>query len=189
MLNQDSEKKSVCVFCSSSDEVSLAKKRSAAELGTLLARDGYRLIYGGTSSGLMKEVALAHKSAGGYVIGVIPDFMMNCNINISEMDLVMKVPDMHARKKTMLDRSDAFIVLPGGIGTFDEFFDLLAQKQLKRHCKPMYLLNCEKYFEPLLALFRWSIETGTVRNEHMGLFDTADEPQEIMRLLNYELRQ
>jgi uncharacterized protein (TIGR00730 family) len=173
----------VCVYCSSSALVSAAIQAAGARAGRLLADRGLALVYGGTTCGLMQITADAHKAAGGKVIGIIPGFMIEKGIGYPHLDEMVEVPDMRTRKAVMIDRSGAFLVLPGGIGTYDEFFDTLALKQLGKHDKPIVLLNTGGYFEPLLAMMRHGVTGKTIRPEHMGLFSAAATPEEALELL------
>ena len=181
MNKSDNNKPVVCVFCSSSTEVSDSIKAAGAEFGRLLAENGFALLYGGTTCGLMKIVADAHKQAGGRLIGVIPSYMIERGINHPDLDELHTVEDLRPRKQAMLEKSDYIVALPGGIGTYDEFFDLLTLKQLKRHDKPMFLLDTDGYFTPLLALFKHGIEQKTIKAEHLDLFKSCASPDELLK--------
>lgn len=181
MNKSDNNKPVVCVFCSSSTEVSDSIKAAGAEFGRLLAENGFALLYGGTTCGLMKIVADAHKQAGGRLIGVIPSYMIERGINHPDLDELHTVEDLRPRKQAMLEKSDYIVALPGGIGTYDEFFDLLTLKQLKRHNKPMFLLDIDGYFTPLLALFRHGIEQKTIKAEHLDLFKFCASPDDLLK--------
>ncbi|PKL43707.1 MAG: TIGR00730 family Rossman fold protein [Candidatus Riflebacteria bacterium HGW-Riflebacteria-1] len=181
MNKSENNKPVVCVFCSSSADVSNAIKTAGADFGRLLAENGFALLYGGTTCGLMKVVADAHKKAGGKLIGVIPEYMIERGINHPDLDEMHSVEDLRPRKQAMLDKSDYIVALPGGIGTYDEFFDLLTLKQLKRHSKPMFLLNTDGYFKPLLALFQHGIEHKTIKAENLELFQSLATPEEVLR--------
>lgn len=175
--------KTVCIFCSSTPDLSEPICRQSAEFAAMLAQQGFSLLYGGTTCGLMKIVADAHKAAGGSLLGVIPRYMVERGIQHPELDQVFTAEDLRDRKQVMLDHSDAIVALPGGIGTYDEFFDLLAMKQLKRHAKPMFLFNINGYFEPLLAMLKHSIAEKTVKPEHLELFKVADSSQALIEAL------
>ncbi len=181
MNNINAKKTTVCIFCASSSEVSDRIKEAGAETAKLLAENGFALLYGGTTCGLMKHVADAHKAAGGHLIGVIPQYMIDKGIAHPDLDEAIAVEDLRPRKQAMLERSDVIVALPGGIGTYDEFFDLLTLKQLKRHNKPMFLLNADNYFAPLTALFEHGIAHKTINRENLGLFSVADTPQELIK--------
>ncbi len=173
----------VCVYCASSADVSPAIKEAGARAGRLLAEAGLALVYGGTTCGLMKITADAHQAAGGRIIGIVPGFMVDQGIAHPDLDEVVAVPDMRTRKATMIERSGAFLVLPGGIGTLDELFDTLALKQLGKHHKPIVLLDTDGYWQPLLAFLRHAVDRHTIKAEHLDLLVTAATPDDALRLL------
>jgi uncharacterized protein (TIGR00730 family) len=183
MNKSNAKKPVVCVFCSSSAEVSDSIKSAGAEFGRLLGENGFSLLYGGTTCGLMKIVADAHKVAKGHLIGVIPQYMIERGIQHPDLDEAHGVEDLRPRKQAMLDKSDFIVALPGGIGTYDEFFDLLTMKQLQRHDKPMYLLNVSGFFKPLMSLFEHGISQKTIKSEHLNLFKVIDSPRELLHAI------
>ena len=150
---------SVCVFCASSDGVDPAYRRDAALLGEALAEAGVRLIYGGGDVGLMGACARAAHEAGGDVLGIIPDFLTDRERLYAEVKTVV-VTSMHERKMMMFERSDAFVVLPGGIGTLEEIIELLSWRRLDLHRKPIVFHNPEGFWDPLFALLRHTIDQG-----------------------------
>lgn len=175
----------VCIYCASSADVSERIREDGRQIGKLLADHGLALVYGGTTCGLMKVVADAHKAAGGHVIGIVPEFMLARGIdNSNGQDETVVVHDMATRKSKMIERSGGFIVLPGGMGTLDELFDTLVNKQLGRHAKPIVMMNTDGYYNPLITLLKHGIECRTIRAEHMSLFSVASTPEEAMRLLS-----
>lgn len=180
MNKQSKSKPVVCIFCSSSQEVSARIKEESADFASLLAKNGFSVLYGGTTCGLMKVVADAHKASNGELLGVIPQYMVERGIQHPELDEAFTAQDLRDRKQVMLDHSDYIVALPGGIGTYDEFFDLLAMKQLKRHNKPMFLFNIGGYFEPLMQMLKHSINENTVKPEHLELFEMADSSVELL---------
>jgi uncharacterized protein (TIGR00730 family) len=183
-MNQKPAKKPVvCIFCSSSPDVSESIKTSSAEFARLLAENRFALLYGGTTCGLMKVVADAHKKAGGQLIGIIPEYMIDKGIQHPDLDELHRVADLRPRKQAMLEKSDYIVALPGGIGTYDEFFDLLTLKQLGRHSRPMFLLNIDNYFAPLMALMQHGIASKTIKAEHLDLFRVADSPEQLMKMI------
>lgn len=183
-MNNSANRKTVCIFCSSSTDLSEKIRHESAEFASLLAREGFSLLYGGTTCGLMKIVADAHKAAGGSLAGVIPRYMVEREIQHPDLDRVWVAEDLRDRKQLMLDHSDAIVALPGGIGTYDEFFDLLAMKQLRRHEKPMFLFNIGGYFNPLIRMLEHSIAEKTVKPEHLELFKVADQSRHLLDLIN-----
>lgn len=154
-------RKTICVFCSSSvlnDEEII---EAANDFAKQIALSGYKMLYGGTSCGLMKSIADSYKSHKGVeLIGVLPEGMIQQGRAHPLLDEQIKVQSMSERKKIMLEKSDVIVALPGGIGTLDEFFDLLVQRQLGYHNKPMYLINIKNFYQPLLKL----IEEGKLQN-------------------------
>ena len=125
---------------------------AARRFGELLARDGVGLVYGGGSRGLMGAVANAVLDHGGHVTGIIPEFLQNREQTLKRAQEVIVTPDMHVRKQTMFDRADAFVALPGGIGTLEELVEQLTWAQLGRHKKPILILNIKGFWDPLCAL-------------------------------------
>lgn len=182
-MNTTTNNKTVCIFCSSTPDLSEIIRKQSAEFAAGLAENGFSLLYGGTTCGLMKIVADAHKAAGGRLLGVIPRYMIERGIQHPELDQAFTAEDLRDRKQVMLDHSDAIVALPGGIGTYDEFFDLLAMKQLKRHEKPMFLFNIGGYFTPLMTMLKHSIAEKTVKPEHLELFKVADSAADLLRLI------
>ncbi len=165
--NDTSRRKGICVFCASSDAVDDCYFEAAAELGAEIARRNGDLVYGGTSVGLMRAVAHAVHAHGGRVIGVIPELIRDKGIAYQQADELIVTRTMGERKAVMHERSQAFVVLPGGFGTLEEFFEVLTLRQLKYHDKPIVLLNVNAFFDPLIELF-----------EHLydGRFARAVEP-------------
>jgi uncharacterized protein (TIGR00730 family) len=142
----------VCVFCGARKGHDPRWVALARELGTALAKQGYTLLYGGGHVGLMGEVADAALAAGGSVIGVIPESLMRREVGHIGLTELEVVPDMHLRKQRMVARSDAFITLPGGLGTLDEVFEVLTLAQLGEHDRPMLIIDPAGYFDSLYRL-------------------------------------
>lgn len=165
---------SVCVYCSASDHVAQHYKELAKQVGTQLARSGYQMVYGGAEIGLMGLVADAAMTAGGRVVGVIPHNIRSDerpNANISELHIVS---NMHDRKQIMVNKSDAFLILPGGFGTLDETFEILTWRQLKFHNKPVVLLNHQGYWDSFVALARKIVSEGFASQQLTDLFYVAN---------------
>jgi uncharacterized protein (TIGR00730 family) len=146
--------KSICVYCGSNSGVDPDFEATARELGVLMARAGIRLVYGGGSVGLMGALAESVLDNGGVVTGVIPDFLVNREHMLVRVQERIVTRDMHERKQTMFDRADAFVALPGGVGTLEELVEQLTWAQLGRHKKPILLLNSEGFWDPLCALLQ-----------------------------------
>jgi uncharacterized protein (TIGR00730 family) len=177
----------VCVFTGSSSGIRAEYAAAARDLGQLLAHRGIDLVYGGACVGLMGVVADAALEAGGRAIGVIPSVLVAKEVAHDGLTELHVVSSMHERKAKMADLSDAFIALPGGLGTWEELFEVLTWGQLGLHRKPCGLLNTLHYFDPLLAFVRHSVDEGFVRREHAGMITVADESEELLaRLESYE---
>jgi uncharacterized protein (TIGR00730 family) len=177
----------VCVFTGSSSGIRAEYAAAARDLGQLLAHRGIDLVYGGACVGLMGVVADAALEAGGRAIGVIPSVLVAKEVAHDGLTELHVVSSMHERKAKMADLSDAFIGLPGGLGTWEELFEVLTWGQLGLHRKPCGLLNTLHYFDPLLAFVRHSVDEGFVRREHAGMITVADESEELLaRLESYE---
>ena len=144
--------KSICVYCASGPGTNPAFMRAAKQFGRILADNGIRLIYGGGSVGLMGALAESVLTHGGAVTGVIPDFLVNREHMLLSVQERIITPDMHARKREMFERADAFVGLPGGVGTLEELVEQLTWAQLGRHKKPILILNIERFWDPLCTL-------------------------------------
>ncbi len=144
--------RSVCVYCSSSENAAPAFQQMAAELGQALAEREWTLVFGGCNLGLMGVLARTVHRFGGRVVGVIPASLRDRGLAYVPADELVVVPGLRERKALMESRSDAFLALPGGIGTLDEMMEVLAQKALRAHAKPAVFVNPRNYFEPLLAM-------------------------------------
>src|SRR5438105_13553108 len=144
--------KSICVYCASGPGNNPAFVEAARSFGGILAENGIRLVYGGGSVGLMGALAEAVLDHGGTVTGVIPDFLVNREHMLVRVQERIITRDMHERKRVMFERADAFVALPGGIGTLEELVEQLTWAQLGRHKKPILILNIEHFWDPLCAL-------------------------------------
>lgn len=155
--------KHVCVYCGSSAGSDPAFARAAADLGRRLAEADMSLVYGGGDVGLMGVVARSVLDAGGHVTGIIPDFLRKRENMIEEAQELVVVPDMHTRKRMMFDRADAFVALPGGIGTLEELVEQMTWSQLGRHKKPILLLDVGGFWRPLITMLDHMREQGFIR--------------------------
>jgi uncharacterized protein (TIGR00730 family) len=155
--------KTVCVYCGSGPGTNPRFVEAAIALGKALAENGIRLVYGGGSIGLMGAVATSVLDHGGAVTGIIPDFLTARENALTRVQEMIVTPDMHERKRLMFERSDAFVALPGGIGTLEELVEQLTWKQLGRHTKPVLLANIDAFWEPLLALLAHMNATEFIR--------------------------
>ncbi|SNX67651.1 hypothetical protein SAMN05878503_101288 [Cereibacter ovatus] len=152
--------RSVCVFCGARAGLQPAYARDARSLGRLIAVEGWRLVYGAGDVGLMGEVARAALAEGGLTMGVIPTHLLIREQGRRDLAQLVVTEDMHERKKVMFMNSDAIVVLPGGAGSLDEFFEVLTWRQIGLHEKPIFLLNTDGYWQPLIALMDNVIEHG-----------------------------
>ena len=155
--------RSVCIFCGAKPGLSPMYAELARVSGRAIARRGWRIVYGGGSVGLMGEVAAAALEAGGEVVGIIPEILMRLEVGKRDVSRLEVVADMATRKERMIQISDAFIALPGGLGTLDELFEVLTLRQIGFHRKPVGLLNHGGYFEGLLAMCAGFVAEGFVR--------------------------
>lgn len=167
---------SVGVFCGSSHGHDPAFIEAARELGALIARRGLRLVYGGGKVGLMGELADAALAAGGVVVGVIPQMLLDREVGHEGLTELEVVASMSQRKERMAELGDVFIALPGGIGTLDELFEVWTLSQLEQHNKPCALLNINGFFDPLVAFLDRAVEAGFLRPRHRALLTVAHDP-------------
>lgn len=180
------ELRSVCVYCGSSNRVDDRYRTAATRMGTLLAKAGLAVVYGGGRVGLMGIVADSALAAGGEVVGIIPSHIRDMEIDHPGLSELHVVDSMHTRKMMMFDRSDAFVVLPGGLGTMDETFEIITWRQLGIHDKPVVLVNENGYWDPLLAMVDHMIETGFAQPEHRGLYRVVDGVDAVIDALRAE---
>lgn len=155
--------KTVCVYCGSGPGTNPRFVEAAIAFGKALADDGIRLVYGGGSVGLMGAVAKSVLDHGGEVTGIIPEFLTARENALKRVQELIVTPDMHERKRLMFEHSDAFVALPGGVGTLEELVEQLTWQQLGRHTKPILLANIDDFWEPLLALLAHMRETEFIR--------------------------
>jgi uncharacterized protein (TIGR00730 family) len=174
---------SICVYCGSRSGRMPTHATAARETGTLIGRLGWQLVYGGGRAGLMGEVADATLAAGGRVVGVIPQSLMQRELGHSGLSELHVVETMHERKRLMAERSDAFLALPGGIGTLEELFEVWTWRQLGYHDKPVGLLNTEGYYDKLLAFVGDMAENGFVQPEQRALLQVAAQPRSLLQRL------
>ena len=151
---------SVCLFCGSSEGKDPQHSQTAERFGLSCAKNGVRLVYGGGGIGLMGIAARAAMAAGGEVIGVLPEFLEKLEVGLREITDLIIVDSMHARKKKMYDLSDAFVVLPGGVGTLDETIEMITWAQLSHHTKPIIIVDGNGYWQKFVELLAHVIEEG-----------------------------
>lgn len=170
----------ICVFCGSNLGIRSAYRNAAEQLAALLVNTGTELVYGGGNVGLMGVLADSVLSSGGSVIGVIPRSLMDLEVGHKGLTELHVVASMHERKALMSDLSDAFIALPGGFGTFEEFCEVITWSQLGIQSKPCGLLNVDHYYEPLLHLFDLAVTEGFLHPDNRQLVLDDDNPERLL---------
>ncbi len=168
----------ICVYGASSNEIRPSYISAVEDLGRKMAARGHSLVYGAGASGLMGAVARGVFENGGKIIGVSPNFFNVDGVLFENCTKLIFTETMRERKQIMEDHAEAFIMVPGGVGTFDEFFEILTLKQLARHNKPLVIFNLEHYYDPLLNMMKHATEEGFVAKDNLTLykvFETADE--------------
>jgi len=166
--------RSICVYCGSRPGTDPAYAEAARAVGQEIGRRGWQLVYGGGRAGLMGTVADAALAGGARVVGVIPQSLMGRELGHTGLHELHVVDTMHERKMLMAQRSDAFLALPGGIGTFEELFEMWSWRQLGYHDKPLGLLNVGGYYDGLLAFLGHSLRQGLMTPQQMGLLEVSD---------------
>ena len=180
-------KPAICVFCGSSPGNDRVYEKTARELGRHIGEGGYRLIFGGGAVGLMGEVARAARSAGAPIIGILPAFLRGVEPPLKSAEELVITPDLQQRKSRMLTLADAFVILPGGLGTLDEFFEVVTATQLKVHSKPVIVVDVAGYFAPLRALLDQVVAHGFARPEIATHQDFVATPAEAMARITLRL--
>ena len=175
--------KKIAVFCASSNGADPAYRATAAELGRALAMRDIGVVYGGAKVGLMQAVAEGALAAGGRVIGVIPTVLMDLEVAHDGLTELHVTDTMHTRKALIGERADAFIALPGGFGTFEELFEVLAWQTLKLHAKPVLLLNTNGFYDKLLDFLDHSVEQGMLKAKNREIVLVAGTVDEALGLL------
>jgi len=176
-------KASICVFCGSRSGARPEYAAEAEALGRALAAEGWRLVYGAGDVGLMGLTARAAQAAGGDTFGVIPVHLLNLEVGKRDLTSFVVTENMHERKKVMYMNSDAIVVLPGGAGSLDEFFEVLTWRQLGLHAKPIVLLNTGGYWDPLTKLLDHVVAEGFADSSLTGLVETAGTAAELVKAL------
>jgi hypothetical protein len=171
----------ICVFCGSSAGSQREYRECAEQLGAELTRRKIGLVYGGGNVGLMGAIADAMLQVGGEVIGVIPEHLMTHEIGHNRLTKLHIVRSMHERKALMADLSDAFIALPGGFGTLEEFFEVLTWSQLGLHAKPCGIVNVLGYYTPLLRMLDHAVDERFLKPENRALVIARDTPSELLQ--------
>lgn len=175
--------KSVCVYCGSSNRGPRRHQEAAAELGRRLAEAGIEIVFGGGRVGLMGRLADGALGAAGRVTGVIPEHLIRAEVGHARVTRLVVTKSMHQRKAAMFRRSDAFVILPGGPGTMDEFFEIVTWRQLELHDKPILLVDLDGYWRPLLRLIDRIIEQGYARRRFRQLFGVVTDVAHVLPAL------
>ena len=179
-MPQTSQPFSVCVYCGSRPGARPAYRALAEALGRAIGQRGWQLVYGGGRAGLMGRVADATLAAGGRVVGVIPDSLMRLEVGHAGLSELHVVQTMHQRKQLMAERSDAFIAMPGGIGTFEELFEVWTWRHLGYHDRPLGLLDTEGFWAPMLGFLQHAVTEGFMGADQMAMLHTDDQPERLL---------
>ena len=171
---------SVCVYCGSRTGADPIYAQSAETLGRAMSAEGVRLVYGGGGIGIMGIIATAVADAGGEVMGIIPRFLRDREVQFTRAHELVVTETMHERKQRMFEESDAFVVLPGGIGTLEETIEILTWCQLGSHAKPILLVNVKGYWDPLLALIEHVVREGFASNATQALWTVVNGPDQVL---------
>jgi uncharacterized protein (TIGR00730 family) len=172
--------RNVAIFCASANGANPVYAQAADALARALARMSVGIVYGGSNVGLMHVVAEAALAEGGNVIGVIPSVLVEAEVAHRELTELHVTDSMHTRKAMMSDRSDAFIALPGGFGTFEELFEVLAWQTLRLHAKPVFLLNIHGFYDGLLSFLDHCVAEGMLKERNRGIVNVADSVEELL---------
>ena len=173
----------ICVYCGSQNGTNLAYQTTAEEFGKLLAENSIRLVYGGGNVGLMGIIAESVLAHQGEVVGVIPKFLVALEVGHANLTELRMVESMHERKETMASLADGFVILPGGIGTLEELFEVFTWKQLKLHQKPIGILNVDGYYDALLTFLRHSVAQGFLSQSTLDCLLVADNVPTLFNMM------
>ena len=175
--------RTICVYCGSGDGADKRFGEAAEALGRALAAEGVGLVYGGGGEGLMGRLARSTLAAGGHVTGVIPSFLIRKEHPLTQAQEMLVVESMHERKQAMFDRADAFVALPGGIGTLEELVEQLTWVQLNRHVKPVLIADIAGFWRPLLALLAHMRMQGFIRDGFDARYLVAEKTEDVLPML------
>jgi hypothetical protein len=163
------ELRSICVYCGANTGTDPKYREAAETLGRAMADSGVRLVYGGGSIGLMGILARTVLAHGGKVTGIIPQFLKDREVMLKEVSDLVVTADMHERKRIMFERADAFVALPGGIGTLEEVVEMMTWAQLEQHMKPVLIVNINGFWDSLIGLFQRMSDDGFLHKEFLGV--------------------
>jgi len=171
----------ICVFGAASAEIDRHYIEAVEALGEMLAARGHSLVYGAGASGLMGAAARGFKRGGGHITGVIPEFFKTENVEriYEHCDELIYTRDMSERKRIMEDKAEAFVIAPGGVGTFEEFFEVLTLKQLGRHAKAMAVFNIDGYYDDMIKFLMQSVERKFITSYTLGLYSCFDSAEHV----------
>ena len=173
----------ICVYGAASDSIGAIYKNAGEQLGEEMARRGHALIFGGGAAGMMGAAARGMSRGGGHITGIAPSFFDVDGVLFPECDEYIFTETMRERKKQLEDLSDGFIITPGGVGTFDEFFEILTLRQLNRHQKPIAILNTEGYYEYMLAMMQNAVDQHFMTPLNFDLFYVSDRVGDVLDYL------
>ncbi|MBA3599243.1 MAG: TIGR00730 family Rossman fold protein [Methylibium sp.] len=179
----------VCVYCGSREGANPAFAEAARAVGHAIGKRGWRLVYGGAQVGLMGRMADAALAAGASVVGVIPRSLMEREIGHAALSELLVVETMHQRKQAMAERADAFLALPGGIGSFEELFEAWTWRQLNYHDQPIGLLNVAGYYDALIAFLQQTVREGFMSPATQAMLEVGTEPDELLTRLEVLARR
>lgn len=183
MTNSNQSIRSICVYCGSQTGVEPAFKSAAETLGKSIAENGLKLVYGGGTMGIMGAVADAALNAGGHVTGIIPEFLLGKEGDVDRVGHLTQsiiTKNMHERKHKMFDHADAFVTLPGGIGTLEELTEIMTWAQLGRHQKPIVIANINGFWDPLTKLISHMSAQGFIHTQHLVQPIVVDKAEDIV---------
>jgi uncharacterized protein (TIGR00730 family) len=180
---------SICVYCGASDGKVPIYRETAVAMGRAIGQSGRRLVYGGGNTGLMGAVAEGCREAQGPVTGIIPEFLVKREVLNTSADDIVITQDMHERKMTMFERSDAFVALPGGIGTLEELVEQLTWSQLGRHGKPIVIVDINGFWRPLLSLFAHMRMDGFIRDGLDAHVLVAERVQDVLPMIDMAVQR
>lgn len=181
-LERPANRQAICVFCGSSHGADPVFTEAARQFGTAIAREGFNLVFGGGGVGLMGEVATSVAKGGGRVLGIIPEFLRHLEPPLSLSTELVVTPDMNERKARMFAASDGFAILPGGLGTLDEFTEALTAAQLRLHAKPIVVINIKNFYAPLVKLIDHYVANGFAGAGVNSLYQVVPTVEEAVKI-------
>ncbi len=176
----------ICVYGASSDRIDPSYIERVEQMTKVLAQHGHSLVYGAGGAGLMGAAARGMKQGGGHVIGVVPSFLNIDGVVFDRCDEIICTETMRQRKQIMEEKADAFVAVPGSVGTYEELFEIFTLKQLEQQDKPLILYNINHYFDPLLALLRHTVKENFMREASLQLVSVAFTPKDVLEQLQAE---